>query len=220
MTVDSPALLRYTVPHAEAQAEIVVKKSIFIGSVGRAASAEQARAFIATVCERYPDANHHAWAYIISGGPQAEIGSSDDGEPGGTAGRPMLAVLEGEGLLEAVAVGTRYWGGIKLGTGGLVRAYGDCVRQALKQLPVADMVYHYLARVTVPYPLYGSLKYGLPRSNVLVDAEQFGDAVTLDLAIPPAAFQSLADALQELSNGATLLAQCVTGGRYVYTPRQ
>ncbi|MBN1151873.1 MAG: YigZ family protein, partial [Dehalococcoidia bacterium] len=138
MSTSPPTALRLAIPDGEASAEIVVKNSIFIGTVAHAQDAEQARAHVTRVTERYPAANHHAWAFVISGGPQAEIGSSDDGEPGGTAGRPMLAGLQGQGLVQAVAVGTRFFGGIKLGTGGLVRAYSDCVRQALQQLPLAE----------------------------------------------------------------------------------
>jgi len=81
----------------------------------------------------------------------------------------MLAVLQGQGLVQAVAVGTRFFGGIKLGTGGLVRAYSDCVRQALQQLPLAELIYHHRAVISVDYGLYGSLAYTLPRQVVLIE---------------------------------------------------
>jgi len=133
----SQPVLSYRIPAGEGQSELVVKNSVFVGTVGHAPTVEGAEAFITTIKTRYPDANHHAWAFVIDGGPQGAFGSSDDGEPGGTAGRPMLAVLQGSGILQVVVVGTRYWGGIKLGTGGLVRAYSVVAREALKALLTA-----------------------------------------------------------------------------------
>lgn len=205
---------RYLTPAGVAEAEIVVKNSIFIGTVGPAPTAEAARALIQQVRAKYPDANHHAWAYFIQGGPQAQIGSSDDGEPGGTAGRPMLAVLEGSGLVQVAAVGTRYWGGIKLGTGGLVRAYSQCVREALKALPTQELLLHQVARLAVDYSLYGGLKYQLPRYGVYVDEEQFAAQVTLTVAVPVDRLSSLVALLREMTNGAVELPACIVAQRY------
>jgi uncharacterized YigZ family protein len=215
--VAAPSLLRFTVPDGEASAEVVVKNSVFIGTVAPAQDEDEARARVEHVRERYPDANHHAWAYIITGGPQAEIGSSDDGEPGGTAGRPMLAVLEGRGILQAVAIGTRYFGGIKLGTGGLVRAYSDCVRRALVSLPVAEMVYYHRAILSIEYGLYGTLKYALPRFGVILDEEVFAEAVQLTMSIPPSELDPVAHLLSEATNGQVRLSQLTDGGHYVKT---
>ncbi|MHB1318871.1 MAG: IMPACT family protein, partial [Anaerolineae bacterium] len=153
MTVVASPLQRFTVADGVASAEVIIKNSVFIGTVAPAQDETEAHTQIEHVRARYPDANHHAWAYIITGGAQAEIGSSDDGEPGGTAGRPMLAVLEGRGILQAVAIGTRYFGGTKLGTGGLVRAYSECIRRALTDLPVAQMMYYHRAALSVEYAL-------------------------------------------------------------------
>ncbi len=215
MSASPPTALRLTIPDGQASAEIVVKNSVFVGTVAYAQDAEQARQQVDRVRDRYPDANHHAWAFVITGGPQAEIGSSDDGEPGGTAGRPMLAVLQGQGLVQAVAVGTRFFGGIKLGTGGLVRAYSDCIRQALLQLPTAELIYHHRAVVSIDYSLYGTLVYTLPRLGVLIDDEQFGEAVRLTLAIPPEALEPVGDLLSEATSGRIILSQCLEDGHYV-----
>lgn len=201
-------------PAGLAEAEIVVKNSIFIGSVGPTPNAEAARELIQQVRAKYPDANHHAWAYFIQGGPQAQIGSSDDGEPGGTAGRPMLAVLEGSGLVQVAAVGTRYWGGIKLGTGGLVRAYSQCVREALKTLPTQTLLLHHVAEWAVDYTLYGALKYHLPRFGVYVDEEQFTAQVTLTVAVPADQMAALSALLRDLTHGAVDLWACVVAHRY------
>lgn len=208
------AITRYRVPSGTAEAELVVKNSIFIGTAGPAPSAEAAQAFIDAVRAAYPDANHHAWAYRIEGGPQGEIGSSDDGEPGGTAGRPMLAILEGSGICEIVVVGTRYFGGIKLGTGGLVRAYGAAAREALKELPTEERVLHLLADLTVDYALYGNLRYLFPQQGVRIEEETFAERVTLRIAVPAEAFDEVSESLQELTNGEVRLPERVAGQRY------
>lgn len=215
MSLPAPDDLRYLVPAASAEGELDAKNSVFIGSVARARSPEEAAAFIERTRQVYADANHHAWAYAITGGPQALIGSSDDGEPGGTAGRPMLAVLQGRDLREVVAVGTRYFGGTKLGTGGLVRAYSGCIRAALEELPIAEMVYHRLARITIPYHLYGNLTYLLPRHGVTIEEESFADTATLLLSIPHDQQEPVATLLRELTNGGLVLADHWQGGHYV-----
>ena len=219
MTVPLEQDLRFCVPAACAESELVVKNSVFVGSVARARSPEEAAAFVERTRQAFPDANHHAWAYRLTGGPQALIGSSDDGEPGGTAGRPMLAVLQGRDLRQVVAVGTRYFGGIKLGTGGLVRAYGGCIRAALEELPTLEMVYHRLARITIDYSLYGTLAYLLLRHRVTIQEESFTDRATLLLSIPYDQEAPVAELLRELTNGRVLLAEHIQGGHYVEFPR-
>lgn len=204
----------YRVAAGEAQSEVVIKNSVFIGTLGQAEDVAQAQAYIARVRERYADANHNAWAYRISAGPQGLIGSSDDGEPGGTAGRPMLAILEGSGICQVVAVVTRYFGGVKLGTGGLVRAYGGAVREALPMLPTRELVLHYQARFAVDYALYGNLRYLLPRQGVKIVAEAFAADVTLDLALPHDRLDALAEQLRELTNGQVRLNDSIIGDSY------
>ncbi|WP_423892073.1 YigZ family protein [Corynebacterium argentoratense] len=117
--------------------EINIKRSRFITLLGRASSEDEAREFIRQARSRYPDARHHCSAFIIHvDGAMPIERSSDDGEPSGTAGNPMLDVLRGSGLLDVVAVVVRYFGGVKLGTGGLVRAYSDAVASALEAVEV------------------------------------------------------------------------------------
>jgi len=205
----------YRVPAGEAQSEQEIKRSVFVGTMGHAANIDAAHAFVSRICERYPDANHHAWAYRIGPGPQIEIGSSDDGEPGGTAGRPMLAVLEGSQLCEVVVVGTRYFGGRKLGTGGLVRAYGGAARETLKVLPTLQRTLHYVAEVSVSYALYGTLQYQLPQLGVLFEDAAYAADVRLTIAVPHDRVQETAQLLQETTNGSVLLEACWTGHRYV-----
>lgn len=192
---------RFSVPAHAVRAEMEVKGSLFVATLDRVRDEEGARAFIAAVGERYYDASHNAWAFRITGGPQALIGSSDDGEPGGTAGRPMLAVLTGAELCQVAVVGTRYFGGTKLGTGGLVRAYGGVVRQALAGLSAREIVLHSIVTITVPYGAYGQFRYELPRHRVRILDEAFAGDVRLTLGIPHAQLESIGALLQGLSNG-------------------
>ena len=128
------------IPAGEARVEIIVDKSRFIAAAGPAFSVEEARAFIQKMKVEFPDASHHVPVFIIGHGNSVTVHCTDDGEPSGTAGRPALAVLQGSGLGDVVLVITRYFGGIKLGTGGLVRAYSDAVREVLKVLVRAEKV--------------------------------------------------------------------------------
>ncbi len=204
---------RYAVPIGVASAELVIKNSRFIGTVGRAHDATAAREFVAHVRQMHPDASHNAWAYRLHEGPQGDFAFSDDGEPGGTAGRPMLAVLEGSGLCEVAAVGTRYFGGIKLGTGGLVRAYSACVREALARVSRLDMVLHHTVRITVDYSAYGPLSYQLPRLGVKLEETDFAERVTFTLAAPEHALAQVATVVQEETGGKTIISSW-SGYRY------
>ncbi|CAH9059935.1 IMPACT family member YigZ [Pseudoalteromonas holothuriae] len=125
----------YQIPAASVSYHEEIKKSTFIVHLAHTPNIEDAKAFIKHVNDQYPDARHNCWAHVAGqpGGSHV-YGFSDDGEPNGTAGKPMLNVLVGSGLGEVTAVTTRYFGGIKLGTGGLVRAYGGTLNNALAQL--------------------------------------------------------------------------------------
>lgn len=119
-------------PGFRAETRTEVRRSRFVATLARVDSEEAARAVIAEVRHRYPDARHHCTAFVVeASGRQPVERSNDDGEPSGTAGRPMLAVLTGRGLTQVVAVVTRWFGGVKLGTGGLTRAYAGAVEEAL-----------------------------------------------------------------------------------------
>lgn len=128
------------VPAAEARTEIVVINSRFIACAQSAVSADEARSYISRVKNDYPDASHHVPAFIIGHGSSVITHCSDDGEPSGTAGRPILAVLSGSGLGDIVVVVVRYFGGTKLGTGGLVKAYTEATQRVLAVLPRAIKV--------------------------------------------------------------------------------
>ena len=123
---------KYKILYKEGEAEISEKKSRFIAHIAPAQTEEEAQAFIEKIKKQYWDARHNCWAYSI-GEKQPALRCSDDGEPSGTAGKPMLEVLTGQELHNVVAVVTRYFGGILLGTGGLVRAYSDATKKAIQK---------------------------------------------------------------------------------------
>ena len=125
----------YPVPVGEATVELRFDKSRFVGIATRADTVASARSFINQIRLRYPDASHHAFAFLVGFGNSTSHGMSDDGEPSGTAGRPVLAVVQGSGLGDVTIVVTRYFGGVKLGTGGLVRAYTATAQAAIAAVP-------------------------------------------------------------------------------------
>lgn len=190
------------IPAAETRIELRVVNSRFITTIAPAFSVEEARDFIARIKAEFVDASHNVPAYVIGHGQSTTAHCHDDGEPSGTAGRPMLAVLQGSGLGDVVVVVTRYFGGTKLGTGGLVRAYGDAVREVLAVLPRAEKVATSTAMAEVPYTL-------LERARQLVEAhggvmleESFAAEITLTARFRTERFPAFADALRELSHGA------------------
>lgn len=157
------------------QGEIIEKKSRFIASVRPVFSEEEAQAFIESARKRYWDARHNCSAYVI--GERNEITRcSDDGEPAGTAGRPMLEVLLGENMRNTCVVVTRYFGGVLLGTGGLVRAYGSAVREGLRASRVLERRIGKQLEITCDYSLLGKVQYlaashGLYAGEIRYEAE-------------------------------------------------
>lgn len=130
--------MSYSVPQGSCERELEIKKSRFIGFATKACSRDEALAHVAAVKARYPDARHHCWAYILGDAESAAM--NDDGEPSGTAGKPILNVLQHKGIGNVLVVVTRYFGGIKLGAGGLVRAYSQATELVMSALPVEELV--------------------------------------------------------------------------------
>ena len=190
------------IPAAEARVETRAGNSRFIATIGPAFTVDEARAFVVRIKAEFADASHNVPAYVIGHGQTTIAHCHDDGEPSGTAGRPMLAVLQGSGLGDVVVVVTRYFGGTKLGTGGLVRAYGDAVREALAAVPRAEKVATVTAMAEVPYTL-------LERARQLVEAhgggmleESFAAEITLTALFRRELYPGFAAALREVSHGA------------------
>lgn len=193
---------RYPIPTERARAETVIDRSRFICSLARAESPEAAQAFIRELNAEFPDATHNCWAYVAGApGDTARIGMSDDGEPHGTAGRPMLTVLLHSGVGEIVAVVTRYFGGTKLGTGGLVRAYSAAVQAALAVLETRERVDYGSLRVVVAYAHFATVQHLLPSFEAEIVTDSFAEDVTLDLKVPLQQLSLLRAALENATSG-------------------
>ncbi len=190
------------IPATRVRTELVFSRSRFIATAGPAASVEAARAFIAEIRAEMPNANHHVYAYCIGHGATTTLGQSDDGEPSGTSGRPALAVLRGSGLGDAVLVITRYFGGTKLGTGGLVKAYGDAAKAVLTELPRTEKIARQPLTITLPYPAYEPVRRLLVALAGTVQEEAFGEDVTLRIELPVARVEEFTRALGDASAGA------------------
>jgi uncharacterized YigZ family protein len=149
----------------------------------------------------FRDATHNVPAFILGHGATITAHCNDDGEPGGTAGRPALAVLKGSGLGDVAVVVTRYFGGTKLGTGGLVRAYGDAVREVLKVVPKAEKVPTITATMAIPYNLFENLRLFTREHGGQILEETFAADVTLVVLFRENNFAGFQNALRELTHG-------------------
>lgn len=166
-----------------AEAEYVEKKSRFIATVKPAASEEEAVAFIEEMKKKYYDARHNCSAFVI--GNHAQITrSSDDGEPSGTAGRPMLEVLLGSGIRNVAAVVTRYFGGTLLGTGGLVRAYSGVLKEALEKCETARQQYGVRFKVSADYGTIGKIQHLLANNRIDIENSVYDASVELTAIAP------------------------------------
>ena len=188
----------YTVPARAASATVEVKRSRFLCRLERVASEEEARAVVEAARKEHWDARHHCSAFVI--GPDARVArSSDDGEPAGTAGAPMLEVLCGAEVSDVVAVVTRWFGGVLLGAGGLVRAYGDAVRAGLEAAGTRERRLLSLVSVTVPHADAGRLENDLRARGHVVRGTSYAEAATLLLAVDPTV--AVGPVLAELTGG-------------------
>lgn len=189
----------YLVPTAFGEGEFIEKKSRFIGRVWPVDTEEEALEIIQQMKRKHYDATHNCWAYIIRDGA---VRFSDDGEPGGTAGMPMLQVLQREGLFNVVCVVTRYFGGILLGAGGLVRAYTkgaklgvDAAGKSMKRVWTA-------LYVPCPYPYYERLKLEVAAFDGIIRRTDFGSEVELELLFPENRTEDFIRRLTDLTSGA------------------
>ncbi|WP_113723120.1 IMPACT family protein [Arcanobacterium haemolyticum] len=169
----------------ELRSELEIKRSRFITLIRRVESADSARQLVADARAEFPDARHHCSAYVVSvPGAQPLSHSSDDGEPSGTAGRPMLDVLTGGGLTDIAAVVVRYFGGTLLGTGGLVRAYSDAVRLTLSDTPLVQPVTRSIQRLVLPHASAGKFEAeARGRGYAVVETLYESDGVVFRVAV-------------------------------------
>ena len=194
--------MRYPVPAAAHRVAQVIDRSRFLATVAPAPTVADAQAVLRAVREEFPDATHHCWAYVVGPpGSTGQVGMSDDGEPHGTAGRPMLTVLLHGGVGDVVAVVTRYYGGTKLGTGGLVRAYGGAVQEALATLPRRDRVDAVALTVRVGYAAIGAVQPLWTLHEAVVREEAFAAEATYLLAVPRDRVDALVRAVTDATRG-------------------
>lgn len=190
------------IPARRVETEFIDRNSRFITNAAPAFNVAQAQDFIECIRDKYPDANHHVPVYLIGHGSATIAHCSDDGEPAGTAGRPALAVLQGSGLGDIVVVITRYFGGTKLGTGGLVRAYSDSVRMVLKALPRAKKVATTTIMFVVPYALFEQSKLMVSNHDGSIIDQIFGADVTLTVRLINKHLDSFTGRMVNLTQGA------------------
>lgn len=191
----------YYVPIGEHRTEIEIQKSRFITTIRPTPTVADAKACLASIRAEMPDASHHVYAYRVGFGNSTIEGMSDDGEPSGTAGPPVLAVLRGTDIGDITIVVTRYFGGIKLGTGGLVRAYTESAQTALKSLPTELKIAKSLVGVEMAYPHYTPIKRLLPEFDAVIQSEEFTGDVMLVLQMPTSVVDAFTSAVIELTAG-------------------
>jgi uncharacterized YigZ family protein len=193
---------RYSVPGTRHRVEQVIERSRFICTIQRTDSPAAAQAFIKEMNSELADASHNCWAYVA--GPPGStnfIGMSDAGEPHGTAGRPMLTVLLHSNIGEIGAVVTRYYGGVKLGTGGLVKAYGGTVQLALETLPTIERVDYVDVEISIAYPSIVLVQQAIAALEVEVVREDYGVNVRYQLRVPRANVDRLRMAVADSTRG-------------------
>lgn len=192
---------RYRIPAEETRTEIEVKKSRFIATLAPVFSVDEAKAFISRIKAEFSDASHNVPAYQIGFGSSVTAHCNDDGEPSGTAGRPMLAVVQGSGMGDLAVVVTRYFGGTKLGTGGLVRAYSDATKAVIEATPLAEKVPTHLVMVAFPYSYVERMRRLVEGHNGRILDEEFAAHVTLTAQFTVERFPDFQEALNEMSHG-------------------
>lgn len=198
------------IPFSAAQSEFTEKRSRFIGQVWPVSSEEEAQERIRAAKKKYHDARHNCWCYILG---DNILRYSDDGEPQGTAGQPMLNVFQREGVGNVCCVVTRYFGGILLGAGGLTRAYGKAARDALAAAGVSTLRLWSRGRLHCDYSLLERIKLDIAALSGLVDSIDYGADVTITVSMPEGGFEGLQQRLTELSAGAITLESLGQGLR-------
>lgn len=197
----------------EGIAELEIKRSRFLGQAAPVRDEAAVHALLASVRSAHPDASHHCFAYRLGlAGEAARF--SDDGEPGGTAGRPIMEVLLREELVDVAVVVTRYFGGILLGSGGLTRAYSQTAAEAVRAAGFVAMRPHTEVRVTVEYSRLGALEQALLRAGLVASAKEYTDRVTLLVPVPAGDEPSFAAVVADLTGGGGL----VVPGPTLYLP--
>ena len=208
-------MTEYIVPYQDAESEFTEKRSRFITHLYKVETEAEARARIEEMKKKYYDARHNCWCYLIQDGP---VRCSDDGEPQGAAGQPMLNVFQREGVVNVVCVVTRYFGGILLGAGGLVRAYTQSAKDALDAAGISVMGLWTLWDVPCTYPLLERMKLEVAATGGVVRDAEYGADITLHAAFPSGGAERFQAKLTELSAGS--LSMTAAGEEFLPGPRE
>ncbi|OZV10457.1 YigZ family protein [Tissierella sp. P1] len=194
----------YRTIYTYGEEETIINKSRFIGYAMPIETEEEALEFIEKIKTKHRDATHNVYAYVLGKDSNAQR-FSDDGEPSGTAGIPVLEVIKKENLRNVVVVVTRYFGGIKLGTGGLIRAYTRGAKIGLDAGTIVDMVLHSRIKIRIDYTLYGRIENYLMNEGYIVDESVFDDAVNIFVYIEDAKIGSFQKTMTDIANGNIIL---------------
>lgn len=200
----------YLTVKCRASAQFIEKKSEFIGYVCPVSSEDDARNFISEISKKHCDASHNVYAYILQGTEIARF--SDDGEPQGTAGMPVLEVIKREGLCGVALVVTRYFGGILLGAGGLVRAYAKAAKAAIDAAGICEFSQFVEFQLTTEYSYYEKIKKELDARHIKLDSCDFGEKVIFSLAASEENYVSFAEFVNDYTGASALFK--ITGSRY------
>ena len=192
--------VEFTSVSKEFRHEYIVDKSRFITTIYPCTTEEEAQVFIGRINKEFWDATHNCTAYAL-GPKQEQQRSSDNGEPSGTAGKPMLEVLKKTGITNVAVVVTRYFGGIKLGAGGLIRAYSHSVAETLRLAPKELHTTRTQLQATIDYSLYGAVERFVQDKKLHYEAN-FGEHVTVTILVPPTDVEGIQKELQDMSHGA------------------
>ena len=193
------------VPTRSRTAELEIKKSLFLSAAHPVGSEDEAKEIIRRTREEHPKSNHVVWAFVLGDENTQHMGMSDDGEPRGTAGKPALSTLQYSGLTNILVTIVRYFGGTKLGTGGLVKAYTDSTKAVIDDVPRKRLVDETVLSLRFGYHYYEGVKKVLAEHNARIESEDFGTDVSLKLSIETEHAGELKQALGELTSGSVLI---------------
>lgn len=189
-----------TILEKNTTAEIIEKKSRFIANLFYVETPQEAEDKIKQIKKKYYDAKHNCFAYITLNGNEIQKKCSDDGEPSGTAGAPMLEILEKQSIYNVVVIVTRYFGGILLGTGGLVRAYSDSLKEAIKKSTLVEQEPGYEAEIKLPYADFEKFKYYCNKNNINIINSEYSDFIICKIEVNDAEKNRLEIEFREQNN--------------------
>ena len=189
----------YRTVKGQAIAEYEEKKYFFIGNVARVSSEDEARDFINSIKAEHREARHNVYAYIIGGNCSIQR-YSDDGEPQGTGGIPVLEVIKRNNITDTVIVVTRYFGGVLLGASGLVRAYSKAASMAVKEVGIVEKIKAVMLKIKVDYDMLGKIQYNFSKNNWQIDNIQYADMVELSILCEKSKLEEIKKALIDITN--------------------